>query len=170
MEPRAISYKLLWPFCRECLTGDAMPVREQLLQLSFHEPSRKKFPGRAHGQIVFDAIFEPASRGAVRNKSMRMFPATERARTLEILEFASFHISAVLEFPPHAERPHAHSECAVRAIANSGGGLQNFNRLPRRRQPLERAGLRVPREDLLRWSLDARSSNKSLTHDGGVSI
>ena len=100
-----------------------MPVREQLLQLSFHEPARKKTPDRAHGQLVLDAIFQPASIRAIRNESMRMFPAAERARTLEILEFASFHLSAMLEFPAHAKRPHVYSKCAVGAVLNSGGAL-----------------------------------------------
>lgn len=147
-----------------------MPVREQLLQLPFHEPARKKIPDHAHGQLILDAIFHPASLGAVRNESMRMFPPAKWARALEILEFASFHVSAMLEFPSHAKRPHVYSKCTVRAISNSRSGLQDFNRLPRRRQPLERAGLGVPREDLLCCSLDARSSNKSFTHDGRISI
>src|SRR5579864_3394494 len=122
-----------------------MPVREQLLQLSFHEPAREKIPDCAHGQVVFDAIFQPASRDTVRNKSMGVFPAAEWPRALKILELASFHVSAVLEFPPHAKRTHAYSKCAVCAVPNSRGGLQNFNRLPRRRQSLERQAVRATR-------------------------
>ena len=147
-----------------------MAVREQFLQLSFDEPTRKKIPNRAHGQLVLDAILQPASGGAIRNESMRMFPAAERARALEILKFASFYVSTMLEFPSHAKRPHAYSKCAVCSILNPGGGFQDLNRLPRRRQSHERAGLRVPREDRLRRRVDAHSPNKSLTHYGGVSI
>lgn len=147
-----------------------MPVREQFLQFSLHEPTCNKSSHRTHGQVVIDAIFQPASSSAVGNKSMRVFPAMERSGALEVLELAAFDVSAMFEFPPHAKRPHAHSQYSARAIVNSRSTLQNFDWLPRRRQPFERAGFRVPGKDFLRRRFDSRSSNKSFTHDDRVSI
>ena len=146
-----------------------MPVCKQLLQFSLYEPTRKKIRDRAHGQFVLDAILQPAGRGAIRDESVGMFPATEWARALEIPELSSFQVSTMLELPAHAKGPHAYSKCAARAIMNSGDALQNFNRVPGRRETLQRAGLRVPRKNLLRRRVDTRSANKSLTHDGEVS-
>src|SRR5271154_2532802 len=88
---------------------------------------------------------------------MCMFPAAERAGSLDVAELTAFDVVAMYERPTHAERAHAHPHLPAVAIANSRRAFDHFEALPRRRQTLQRARLRVPAKQLFRGRLDLRS-------------
>jgi len=99
---------------------------------------------------------------------MRMLPAPKRAGALEILKLAAFLVSLVFKIPAHVERAHAHSKCSAGTIVNARRWLDNFNRLPRRRKPLERTGTSVPLEYFFCGRFKSRSSNENLSHDDPI--
>ena len=87
---------------------------------------------------------------------MRVLPAAERPGSLHVAELPPLHVIAMLERPAQTERAHAHPHRSAIAVANSRRALDHFHALPRRRQPLQRPGLRVPAKQLLRGRLYPR--------------
>src|SRR4029077_20391450 len=79
---------------------------------------------------------------------MSVIPTAERTRDLNVAKLEAFHVVAVLEFPAHVKRAHAHAQDSAITVANSGRALYYFERLPRRSEAFECAGLRVPAENI----------------------
>ncbi len=62
---------------------------------------------------------------------------------------AAFHVVAVLEFPANPEWTNSHPQHSTVTVAHPGRVRQDFQRFPRRCEPLERAALCVPAKDFL---------------------
>jgi hypothetical protein len=114
-----------------------------------YEPARKKFARKAKGQFIQDTVGQDASVGALRLHFMRVIPATERARNLDVPELPSFDVIAVLEHPSNPEWAHMYTQNSAIAITDSRRPLYDFNGLPGWRQSLKRIRLRVPAKNNL---------------------
>jgi hypothetical protein len=81
---------------------------------------------------------------------MGVIPTSKWASDLDVAKLTPFHIVAVLEFPANAKRTEPHSQHSAITIADAGRRLQHFQRLPGRRQSLERTGLCMPAKNFFR--------------------
>src|ERR1700723_940175 len=93
---------------------------------------------------------------------MRMLPAVERTRSLHVPELPPFDVVAMFETPAHSEGTQVNPHRSAVAIVNSPRALDDLDPFPRRRQALQRAGLRVPAKQLLRGRLNSRSGDEQI--------
>jgi hypothetical protein len=107
-----------------------MAIFEQTSELSMYEPAGKKFTHNTERQLVSNAVSQDATADALRLHFMRVIPAAEGARNLDVPELPPFYVIAVLEHPPDPEWAHMDAQYSAIAVVDSRCPLYDFNRLP----------------------------------------
>jgi hypothetical protein len=109
-----------------------MAIFEKACKLSMYEPAGKKFTHDTERQFVLDTVSQDASAGALRLHFMRVVPAAEGARNLDVPELPSLDVVAMLEHPSDPEWAHVDAQNSAIAVVDSRGPLYDFNGLPGR--------------------------------------
>lgn len=84
-----------------------------------YEPTGNKLPREAERQLVLNAVGQDTGIRALRVHSMRVVPATERPRDLDVPELASFDVIAMFKDPANPEWPEVDAENAAIAIMDT---------------------------------------------------
>ena len=121
-----------------------MPEVKHPLELIGHCPTRNKRRCGFEGKCVFDAVIQQACVRIDRLEPMRMLPARERSLELDVRELPARNTFAMLGDPRHRQRTDTELQYGPRTIADPACVLQQFNRLPRRRQSLQGSPAGVP--------------------------
>ena len=83
---------------------------------------------------------------AGRLDAMCVYPALERTGHHHVLKLHAVHEAAMQDFPADAHRTAGQQQRHARAVGDAAVTRQDLQPLPGRRQPFERAGAGVPRE------------------------
>lgn len=135
------------------------------------EPAGQNLTREAKGQLILNAIRKNAGTHALRLHFMSVFPSAKWARNLDVPELPSFDVIAVLEYPANSERTKMDAEDAAITVVDSRRRLQDFDRLPRRTQSLQRSRFRVPPKHFLSGGVNSRLCDelKQVRHVSGNS-
>src|SRR5580693_10630876 len=87
---------------------------------------------------------------------MRVVPAAERTRNLDVPELPSFDVIAVLEHPTNPKWAHMDAQNSAIAVVDSRCPLHDFNGLPGWCQSVKRVRFRVPAKNNLCGRVDPR--------------
>ena len=129
-----------------------MPEREHAI----HQPPRQDAGdcGQPEGQREVDVVDQRGATLTSRLEAMRVNPALERARYLDVLELDAVDEPAMERFPADRHRAALDHHRDARAVGNPAIARQNADVLPGRSQALERAGSRVPGKEIGRRDVE----------------
>ena len=144
------------------------PIAEQRFETLVHR-SRRQCPRGAERQAEFDSFGQLGAAGTDRFDPVQMGPGLERAALLFVTKLPALDHAAVHRHPADRHRADLHLEHHPASLGNPLTRVEHGDGLPRRGEPLERAGPRVPRPDLVGRGLDHRGALDCLDHSGAPS-
>ncbi len=151
---------------KHILVRHLMPIGEEPRQFPPGPYTTEYLTQTSTWKRVFNPILQNTARSFIRFNSVSMLPMGKRPGDLDISELDSCFIVTMFGDPLLGNRTEPHTQHHSPTVFNATATLNNFHRLPGRREALERPRLRVPLEDLSRWRGNMHPADKNLrSHD-----
>jgi hypothetical protein len=147
----------------------AVPEGEHPLELSSQAVGSKSPTDGAGRELALDPVLKDGPRRRGRH-AVFMDPRPKRAAGLDVREAGPGDTVGVISHPRDSKRSHSDPKGEPPTVANPARPLHDLQPLPRRREPLERAGRRVPGKQLIdggREPAPESEEHRTSAQDGG---